>query len=75
MSVTVEKTGAQHIQHGDHRSISAYYDDYAGTVNGKSFEVRINPLAAPAWGSDELDDDDKADVLNAIENARETANA
>lgn len=42
-------------------------DDYEGTVNGKPFRVQINEMSAPCWYDSDLDDDEKNEVLAAID--------
>jgi hypothetical protein len=40
--------------------------DYIGQINGKPFHVLVRPDAAPHWYDSDLDDDERDEIINAI---------
>lgn len=49
---------------GANQGSTTYYE---GEIHDKHFTVLIDSMAAPSWGGEELDEDDRVDVLNAID--------
>lgn len=66
--VEVTMVATSNVQTGADRTQPIVSDDWRYTIAGRSGLVQITPTSAPHWYADcDLDDDQKEEVLAAIE--------